>query len=77
MPETCHLRCDTCKSEVIANSLDDALDKIICSQDGGAIDDTCRIALKANGKPVFSIVKIKNNTPENFTPKPEKDKKKK
>ncbi len=59
MPD-CHLRCDTCKSQVVANSLEQCLDKIICSQDGGVIDDTCRIALKVNGKPVYSIQKINN-----------------
>lgn len=55
MTETCHLRCDTCKSQVVYNTLGECLDKIKCSQDGGPLDDTCRIALKADGKPVFSI----------------------
>ena len=68
MPQ-CHLRCDTCKSQVVANTLGECFDKFKCSSDGGPIDDTCRLALRVNGQPVYSIhQEIENN----YTGKPTK-----
>lgn len=52
---TCHLRCSTCKSQVTGNSLKECLDNIKCLSDGGPLDDTCYIALKADGKAVFEL----------------------
>ena len=51
----CHLRCDTCKSQSIGDTLKECLDKIKCLSDGGPLDDTCYIALKADGKAVFEL----------------------
>jgi len=53
--KVCHLRCDTCKSEAIGKTLEECLNKIECLDDGGPLDDTCKIALKADGKAVFVL----------------------
>jgi len=55
MSEICHLRCDTCKSQVTQNTLGECLDEIKCLLDNGPLDDTCKIALKADGKSVYTI----------------------
>lgn len=53
--KVCHLRCDTCKSQVTGESLGECLENIKCLSDGGPLDDTCKIALKADGKAVFVL----------------------
>lgn len=58
----CHLRCSTCKSEAIGESLGECLKNIKCLSDGGPLDETCKIALQADGKAVFVLdQKIKDS----------------
>jgi len=60
--KVCHLRCNTCKSQVTGETLGECLENIKCLSDGGPLDDTCKIALNADGKAVFVLEqKIKDS----------------
>jgi len=54
----CHLRCNTCKAQTTGSSLESCLKSIKCLSDGGELDETCAIALRADGKAVFELKQV-------------------
>ena len=66
--KTCNLRCTKCKKQLDCTSLVDALSEMRCGLNGGHLDDSCKVNLQLDGKPVFEINQI-----QPFEKSPKKD----
>ena len=60
--QTPNLRCSRCKTQTECSSLKDTLDEMRCGLNGGHINDSCKVNLQLDGKAVFGIKQILQDT---------------
>lgn len=60
--ETQNLRCSKCRAQTECSSLEDTLADMRCGLNGGHIDDSCKVNLQLDGKAVFGIKQILQET---------------
>ena len=56
--KTCNLRCNKCKSQTECTSLEESLSEMRCGLDGGHLNDSCKVNLTLDGKPIFEIKQV-------------------
>ena len=56
--KTYNLRCIKCKVQTECTSLDESLRDVRCGLNGGHIDDSCKVNLQLDGKPIFEITQV-------------------
>jgi len=58
--KTCNLQCTKCNAQSECTSLVDSLSEMRCGLNGGHVDNSCKVNLQIDGKPVFELNQIQS-----------------